>query len=107
MALSISPSPAQVEQMAMQHKWLQIEDRRRREVEPLAFCEIWVPRLYGKRPGEIGYKSKCVSLLANATGRTEGSIRSVWGKDFDGMPDDMKIVLNMVDMFWRSAYTGK
>jgi hypothetical protein len=100
---SVQPTPTHIRRQVILARWQRIEQRRRKALNPWDFCAKWVPLLYDYVPDDVGYKSRCIALLSNATGRTEGSIRSVWGADFAGMPDDIAVVLNMVDLLWSQS----
>jgi hypothetical protein len=75
-----------------------MEAIRRVPLEPKEYCQKWVPTLYGKHPGERGYKAACIRELSRVSGVSEESIEGNWGIDFSKAPSYLPRMLRMADI---------
>ncbi|BAZ39440.1 hypothetical protein NIES4101_53930 [Calothrix sp. NIES-4101] len=81
-------------------KFLKIK-RQETTVNVSEFCEKWIPKIYGVQPGERGYRTACVSELAQIVG-TLASFQSIYTNwnikdDENGYPKYVKQMLDFAD----------
>ena len=69
-------------------------------LEPLEFCEKWVPKKKGVTPDRRNYRKACAELLAELTGNKEESVRQ-WLFAPDRVPLLVKRYLRVVDRLWQ------
>ena len=88
-----------VKRFHQQYQWM--EGIRRLPLEPQEYCEKWIPTLYGKQPGERGYKAACIRELARVSGVSPENIERNWGLTdlaFDSAPSYLPRMLRMADI---------
>jgi hypothetical protein len=69
-------------------------------LEPLEFCEKWVPKKKGVTPDKRSYRKACAELLAELTGYKQESVRP-WLFAPDRVPALVKRYLRVVDRLWQ------
>jgi hypothetical protein len=69
-------------------------------LEPLEFCQRWVPKKKKINLDEYGYKKACAELLAELTGYQESSVRP-WLFAPERVPLVVKRYLRAVDKLWQ------
>lgn len=66
-----------------------------------AFCERWVPRLYGiDSQTRRTYRKACVTFLMKLTDKQYKTVQN-WITYPDAVPDDIKKYLGSVDLIWK------
>jgi hypothetical protein len=73
--------------LARKPQYQRIERAKRKALEPLDFCNIWIPKLYGIQPNERGFKAACIKELAKITGTGYATIERNWAADFSDRPE--------------------
>lgn len=79
----------------LRHK--RIDEIRSKPLEPLDYCQKWVPKYYGKQPGDWGYKAACIRELMRVTQKSQKAIEA-WGAEFSGRPEDVLVILRQADI---------
>lgn len=64
----------------------------RKPLEPSDYLEQWVPVIYGKYPGEHGYRAACVTELCRVVEASYDAVNH-WGKKFEKTPSYAKVIL--------------
>ena len=89
-----------------QYQWM--EAIRKLPLKPQEYCEKWVPILYGRQPGERGYKAACIRELARVSGVEADTIERNWGLTnmaFDAAPAYLPRMLRMADIINQAVKT--
>lgn len=68
-------------------QYYRFERLKRKPLEPLDFCNRWIPKLYNVQPDERGYKAACIRELEKITGTQYTTIERNWGADFSNRPE--------------------
>lgn len=82
-------------------QYQRIERAKSKALEPLDFCNIWIPKIYGIQPNERGFKAACIRELTKITGTQYTTIERNWGADFSDRPDWVPRVLRREHMLNR------
>ncbi|WP_449416068.1 hypothetical protein [Phormidium nigroviride] len=78
-------------------RYQRIETIRRKPLEPQDYCAKWIPKYYGKQPGEWGYRAACVREIQRVTELDDRTIEN-WGRDFAKCPKYVHVMLRMADI---------
>ena len=66
-------------------------------MNPLTYCQKWVPILYNIQPGTRGWKTACIKELARVTKAAVSTVKN-WGTEFEGHPDYVRVILDQADI---------
>jgi hypothetical protein len=78
-----------------------------RRMTPSAYCEKWVPVVYGVYPGETGYRNQCILELCKALDLNYLTMNK-WGAELDRYPKKEKVERTLAkqdclnEVFYRS-----
>ncbi|MDX2231888.1 MAG: hypothetical protein NW220_19800 [Leptolyngbyaceae cyanobacterium bins.349] len=65
-------------------------------MKPEDYLNKWVPKLYGVKPEERGYRKTCIDEMHRVTGISKNTINT-WGALFENSPDHVHHTLRWVD----------
>lgn len=77
-----------------------------KSLQPIEFCQKWVPKTKGKRPGEYGYRKACCELLSELTG-SEPTTTNNWLAPGYRTPLLLGRYLQVVDSLWNIQKTAR
>lgn len=69
-------------------------------LKPEEYLNHWVPKLYGVKPDERGYRKTCIDEMHRVTGISKNTINT-WGPMFEHCPDHVHRTLEWVDLLHK------
>ncbi len=69
-------------------------------LDPVSFCERWVPVKVGIKPNQRGYKTACIQFLAKIT-ESSSQTSKTWFYSPHRTPKIIELFLYNLDKLWR------